>query len=223
MIVKSEFLVKNPVASVIIPSYNRVDTVVQTLESILNQKCDFDFEIVIGDDCSTDNVRELLMMYQEKYPSQIVLLFHEKNVGLAANWAICMQNCRGKYVANCDNDDFWHNPDKLKLQVDFMEAHPEYGVCHTNYRVLNRKNGHFKEVEIDSLKYNEDTLQKSIFIMTFQGCNVTFLYRKEVLLKYLNLNDFIKYQFTFLSILITIVCFSQDVKVNKPHPKKNDD
>jgi len=79
-----------PLVSVIIPSYNRKATVGQTMDSILSQKCNFDFEIVIGDDCSTDGVRELLLEYQKNHPDIFKLIFHETNVGLAANWASCV-------------------------------------------------------------------------------------------------------------------------------------
>ena len=77
--------------SVVIPSYNRADTVGQTIDSILAQKVDADVEIVIGDDCSTDNAREVLLAYKEKYPDIIRLIFHEHNIGLGANWATCVK------------------------------------------------------------------------------------------------------------------------------------
>ena len=89
------------------------------------QQCNFEFEIVIGDDSSTDNERAVLLDYQTKFPEKIILIFHDENIGLGVNWATCVKQCRG---ANCDNDDYWHNPDKLQLQVDFMETNPEFGV-----------------------------------------------------------------------------------------------
>lgn len=186
---------KNPVVSIIIPTYNRVNTVCTTIDSILNQQCNFNFEIVIGDDCSTDNAREVLLAYQKKYPEKIVLLFHDRNIGLGANWATCVKHCRGKYIANCDNDDYWHNPDKLQLQVDFLEANLEYGVCHTNYRNHNRETGTITEVIVSTDTFDV-SLQEAIFSGKFRCCNATMMYRKELIDKYLNLDDFIQYQFT---------------------------
>lgn len=195
MIIQSASLLKNPVVSVIIPSYNRANTVGQTIDSILQQRCNFDFEIVIGDDCSTDNVREVLQDYQKKYPEKITLLFYEKNIGLGANWATCVKHCRGKYIANCDNDDYWHNPNKLQVQVDFLESHSEYGVIHTDYKNHNREINQIAEVVVSKDIY-DIPLQKVIFSGKFRCCNATVMYRKELIDKYLNLDDFIQYQFT---------------------------
>jgi len=195
MINKTVHFIENPLVSVVIPSYNRAETVGQTIDSILLQQCNFEFEIVIGDDCSTDNVRTVLKTYQAKYPKQIKLLFHEKNIGLGANWATCVKHCRGKYIANCDNDDYWHNPDKLKLQVDFLEANLEYGVCHTDYRNHNRETGIITEIVVSNDTF-DISLQKAIFSGKFRCCNATMMYRKELMDKYLNLDDFIQNQFT---------------------------
>lgn len=194
--IKKDSLVQNPVVSVIIPSYNRIDTIEATLKSILNQKCNFDFEIIIGDDCSTDNVRDILINYQEKYPKIILLLFQSKNIGLGANWATCVKHSKGKYIANCDNDDYWHNIEKLQLQVDFMENHLEYGMCHTDYRIHNRVTEKISNIKISNIIYKEPSLQKSVFNGEFKCCNASVLYRKEVIDKNINLDDYIKYQFT---------------------------
>lgn len=186
---------KLPLVSVVIPSYNRANTVGQTIDSILQQQCNFDFEIVIGDDCSTNNVREILQDYQKKYPEKITLLFHEKNIGLGANWASCVKLCRGKYLANCDNDDYWHNPDKLQLQVDFLEAHSQYGVIHTDYRNHNRETGTIEEVIVSNITF-DIPLQQVIFTGKFKCCNATMMYRKMLIDKYIDLDDYIKYEFT---------------------------
>jgi glycosyltransferase involved in cell wall biosynthesis len=194
-LIENEYLLSRPLVSVVIPAYNRKNTVGATIDSILSQQCNFNFEIVIGDDCSTDNAREVVLDYQKKYPEKIVLLFHDKNIGLGANWATCIKYCRGKYIANCDNDDYWHNPDKLQLQVDFLEANMEYGVCHTNYRNHNRETGKIIEIVVSNDTFDL-SLQKAIFSGKFRCCNATMMYRKELIDKYLNLDDYIHFQFT---------------------------
>jgi len=180
--------------SVIIPSYNRSNTVGQTIDSILAQQCDFPFEIIIGDDCSTDNARDVLLGYQKKYPQQIKLLFYEQNIGLGANWATCVKAAKGKYICNCDNDDYWHNPDKLRIQFDYMESHPDENVIITNHRNHNRDTGVITEEPawID----RSVTLQQAFFQGKQRFCNATIMYRAEFLRKHLNLDDYIKYQFT---------------------------
>ena len=190
--------IQNPLVSIVIPSYNRANTVSQTIESIVNQQCDFDFEVIIGDDCSTDNAREVLSDYQSRYPEIIKLLFYDENVGLGANWATCIKHCRGKYIANCDNDDYWHNPRKLQLQVDFMEQHQHYGLSQTDYKIHDRSTGKITEHTCQpALKRTEG--EKEITVQSLMrgiGCNATVMYRKDVLLRYVNMDDYIKYRFS---------------------------
>ena len=178
--------------STIIPSYNRADTVGQTIESILAQEVDADMEIVIGDDCSTDNAREVLLAYKEKYPDIIRLIFHEQNVGLGANWATCVKACRGKYICNCDNDDYWHNPHKLQIQLDFMESHPESNICITNHREYNRTTGEIKECK-SAIDHSD--IQKSMW-GGCRFCNATIMYRADFMNAHLDLDEFIKRHFT---------------------------
>jgi len=179
--------------SVIIPSYNRANTVGETIESIVAQKVDADVEIVIGDDCSTDNAREVLEQYRQKYPDIIRLFLREQNMGLGANWAQCVKDCRGKYICNCDNDDYWHNEHKLQIQLDYMESHPESNVLLTNHRTLNRTTGEIKEHKA----YIDRTmsLQEAIDSGQTYYCNATIMYRADFMKKYLPLDDFIKYHF----------------------------
>ena len=131
--------------SVVIPSYNRADVVGQAIDSILGQKVAADIEIIIGDDCSTDHARDVLLDYQKRFPDIIRLIFHEQNLGLGANWATCVKACQGQYICNCDNDDFWHDPDKLQVQLDYMESHPHSNVLITNHRTFNRATGEIRE------------------------------------------------------------------------------
>lgn len=179
--------------SVVIPSYNRADTVGQTIESILAQEVDADMEIVIGDDCSTDNAREVLLAYKEKYPDIIRLIFHEQNVGLGANWATCVKACKGKYICNCDNDDYWHNPHKLQIQLDYMESHPESNICITNHRTHNRATGEIKEVTIH---IDHSDIQQTMWMGGDGLCNATIMYRADFMKAHLDLDEFIKRRFT---------------------------
>lgn len=178
--------------SVVIPSYNRADTVGQTIDSILAQKVDADVEIVIGDDCSTDNAREVLLNYKEQHPDVIRLLFHEQNMGLGANWATCVKACKGKYICNCDNDDYWHNEHKLQIQLDYMESHPESNICITNHRTLNRTTGEIKEVQVH---LDHRDIQYSMW-HSQNFCNATIMYRAEFMKVHLDLDEFIKRRFS---------------------------
>lgn len=194
MLVKHQNLNKSPLVSVIVCTYNRSNLVHQTIESILSQRCDFPVEIVVGDDASTDNIREVLLKYQKILPERIILLFHDRNIGLGANWASCVKLSRGKYLAGCDNDDFWHNRDKLELQVQFLEQNPDYGMVHTNYRELNKETGRITEKNINNITYSEPLI-KANFTGKFRCCNSSVMYRKTVIDEHVNLDDFILHQF----------------------------
>ena len=178
--------------SVIIPSYNRANTVGETIESIVAQKVDADIEIVIGDDCSTDNAREVLEQYRQKYPNIIRLFLREQNMGLGANWAQCVKDCHGEFICNCDNDDYWHNEHKLQIQLDYMESHPESNICITNHRTHNRTTGEIKEVEV---VLDHEHIQDQMW-HGGHFCNATIMYRTDFLKAHLDLDEFIKRRFT---------------------------
>ena len=178
--------------SVIIPSYNRANTVGQTIESIVAQKVDADIEIVIGDDCSTDNAREVLEQYRQKYPNVIRLFLREQNMGLGANWAQCVKDCRGEFICNCDNDDYWHNSNKLQLQLDYMRSHPDCNILITNHRTHNRSTGEIKEVTV-TLDHND--IQKQCW-HGGHFCNATIMYRADFMKAHLDLDEFIKRRFS---------------------------
>lgn len=93
------------------------------------QKSDFPIEIVIGDDCSNDKTRDILLEYQQKNPQLIRLLLREKNIGVVPNFADTISTCKGKYIALCEGDDYWTDPLKLQKQVDFLESHKECTSC----------------------------------------------------------------------------------------------
>lgn len=183
---------KKILISVVIPSYNRADMVGQTIDSILAQKVDADIEIVIGDDCSTDNAREVLTRYKEQHPDVIRLLFHEQNIGLGANWATCVKACNGKYICNCDNDDYWHNEHKLQIQLDYMESHPKCNICITNHRTHNRTTGKIKEVEVH---LDHEHIQMQMW-NGGRFCNATIMYRADFMKAHLDLDEFIKRRFS---------------------------
>jgi glycosyltransferase involved in cell wall biosynthesis len=115
--------------SVFTTTYNHEPFITEAIESVLMQEVDFEYEHVIGEDCSTDRTREIVLDYQKRYPGRIRLLLREKNVGGRQNFIETYQACRGEYVAILEGDDYWTSPHKLQKQVDFLDAHPEYAIC----------------------------------------------------------------------------------------------
>lgn len=128
--------------SVAVITYNQQDTIWQTLDSILTQKGDFDLELVIGEDCSTDNTRAICEEYTVHHtPYTIRLLPSQKNLGIMANFARVMQACTGDYVGICAGDDYWCDEYKLQKQLDYFKAHPDVGVVSTSgYKLLVKSN-----------------------------------------------------------------------------------
>ena len=118
-----------PLLSVAVPVYNHIQFIAKALDSILLQKTNFDFEIVIGDDFSTDNTSDILKTYKSKFPDKINLLLAVKNQGVCNNAAGIYKNCRGKYIAILEGDDFWTDENKLQKQIDFLENNPDYAGC----------------------------------------------------------------------------------------------
>jgi len=127
--------------SVCIIVYNCEDFVSQTLDSVLTQKTDFDFEVVVGEDRSTDSSREIVADYQKRYPGLMRPIFREKNLGMVRNFAETVRACQGRYIAMVDGDDFWNSPLKLQRQADFLDAHPECSGSYHNVNVLNQATG----------------------------------------------------------------------------------
>lgn len=127
-------------ASVLIVTYNHEKFIAQALEGALMQVVEFDYEIVIGEDCSTDRTREIVHDYQNRYPDKIKLLPKTPNIGGAQNFLNTYNACVGKYIANLDGDDFWSYPYKLQEQVDFMENNPAFVMCFTNSNIVDENN-----------------------------------------------------------------------------------
>lgn len=123
-------------------TYNHSKYISKAIQGVVNQECKFEYELIIGDDCSIDKTREICIEYQNKFPNKIKLLLHEKNLGGEGrnNFISTLKQCDGKYVALCEGDDYWTDPNKLQKQVDFLEANPEYNICfHRVYYKLDEQ------------------------------------------------------------------------------------
>jgi|ERR1051326_7839717 glycosyltransferase involved in cell wall biosynthesis len=130
----------NKKVSVLIITYNHEAYVSQALESVLMQQTNFDYEVVIGDDCSTDRTRKIVIDFQRRYPNQIRLLLPNNNLGMHNNYIETLKACTGKYVAVLEGDDYWTTSDKLQKQADFLDAHPGSAICFHNVEAFYEDN-----------------------------------------------------------------------------------
>lgn len=125
--------------SVFIVTYNQKKYISECLDSILMQRCNFDLEIIIGDDYSTDGTSIICQEYAQKYRN-ITLLPSVKNYGIAKNWKRVLSYCKGKYIAMCEGDDYWTDPQKLQKQIDFLESNPDFSAVTHEVEIVDEIN-----------------------------------------------------------------------------------
>jgi hypothetical protein len=129
--------------SVAIITYNHERFIAEAIESVLAQKVDFEYEIVVGEDCSTDGTRAILMDFCRRHPDRIVPLLRDRNIGAMHNIQSTLAACRGQYLALLEGDDYWTCAEKLQRQVDFLDAHPDWAICCSRAQVKNELDVHF--------------------------------------------------------------------------------
>ena len=126
--------------SVIVLTYNHKPYIRQALDSILEQKTDFSYEILVGDDASTDGTSEIVREYAQRFPKIIRAFVREKNLGATRNLYDLFERARGTYIANCEGDDYWCDLNKLQHQVDFLNSHLDYSACTHACRIVDENN-----------------------------------------------------------------------------------
>lgn len=191
--------ITSPMVSVGILTYNQVNYISQAIESVLLQEVNFDYEIVIADDYSTDGTREIVQSYAEKYPDIIKLILQEENVGLVENSKCLKRKCKGRYRATQEGDDYWVDPLRLQKQVEFLENNPDYvAVCGTLSTVDKRglacvmpwgglKNNYVLEGE-----YNKENFERGLLpchVGAWLSYNFFFVIDDETFNKYESYNN----------------------------------
>ena len=146
--------------SIFMLTYNQEAYISQAIEGVLMQKTNFNYQLVIGEDCSTDTTRDICETYANTYPNKVKLLpALEKNIGLINNYIRTIKACDGDYIAICDGDDYWIDELKLQKQVDFLISNPSCAIVGTNFKRLF-SNGELEVVEKKrtNLRYAFDDL-----------------------------------------------------------------
>jgi len=181
-----------PLVSIIMPTFNHERYILKSLESIINQNIDFEIEILIGDDCSTDNTRKECLYFKNKYPELVRLFFNPVNIGLLKNYKNLIENAKGKYLAILESDDYWQNRNKLKTQIRFLEENSDYGLIYTNANFLYENNKKLKE-SVQKRNPSGDIFKKLLKGNFIIACTTCF--RKCLFDKYINIDDYIKENF----------------------------
>lgn len=162
-------------------TYNHEPYISQAIEGILAQETTYPVELIISEDCSTDNTRKIVLEYAKEYPDIIVVDLPDKNRGMNQNALHNFSLARGKYIALCEGDDYWTDPLKLQKQIDFLSVNPEYGMCYTDYRTVDMQGStiysstHSKHIALSGSGDIFGRLLNINFIQTLTVC-----FRKEI-------------------------------------------
>lgn len=139
---------RQPLVSICCTAYNHEAYIRQCLDGLLMQQCDFDFEVLVHDDASTDATAAIIREYEARYPERIRARYQSENQyskGAQISQEFQYPQARGKYLAICEGDDYWTDPLKLQRQVDFLESHPDYGMCYTQCLYYDQVRGQLSD------------------------------------------------------------------------------
>ncbi|WP_300890780.1 glycosyltransferase family A protein, partial [Paramuribaculum intestinale] len=172
-----------PLVTICCITYNHAAYIRECLNGFLMQETNFKFEVVIHDDASTDETQSIIKEYCEKYPNVFSPIFQHVNQYSRGIKSIiqtfCVPKFRGKYIAMCEGDDYWIDPYKLQKQVDFLESHPDYGMCYTKVKRYNQQNKKY----IDVWGGANETMDKLLIENTIP--TLTAVFHKAIYDKYL--------------------------------------
>lgn len=186
--------------SVCATSYNHVNFIETCLKSLLNQRTNFEYEIIIGDDCSDDGTAQILRNYQNKHPDKIKIIEHKNNIGGRSNLIATHSAAKGEYIAHMDCDDY-ASPGKLQAQVDILDNEPECNIVWHRMKILEEKSGHIRNDMISlPLIWERQFTRADLFRFGSIGGHSSKMYRA----KYRNFeyspNQGLDYTFDILNI-----------------------
>ncbi|MET0385508.1 MAG: glycosyltransferase, partial [Polyangiales bacterium] len=173
-----------PVVSVVMCAYNHAPYIAQAVRGVAAQRATFPFELIIGEDCSRDDTRAVVLALQREYPEIVRVLAWSTNVGAHRNVRQLIESARGDFVAHCDGDDYFSDPSKLQRQVDVLRARDDVSAVFTNFAVTRLRNGAwtldprpaFDATELPKLRGN---LRGKAYTGTLR--TLTSMYRASVL------------------------------------------
>ncbi|NFE95394.1 glycosyltransferase family 2 protein [Clostridium botulinum] len=153
------------IVSIVVITYGHEKYIRQALDSVLMQTVNFNYEIIVGEDCSPDKTRKILKEYETNYPDRFIMIYRERNVGARRNAYDVQKRCRGRYIAYLEGDDYWTDEYKLQKQVDFLESNKDFIAVTHKVTVVDENSNEKNEIypcckhNIYSLKhYKKDLL-----------------------------------------------------------------
>jgi glycosyltransferase involved in cell wall biosynthesis len=183
----------NPKVSVCMITYGHEKYIRQAIEGVLMQECDFDIELIIANDASPDSTDEIIQSLIESHlkSTWIKYVRHEKNIGMMPNFIYALNQCKGKYIALCEGDDYWTEPLKLQKQVEFLEENEEYSICWTKFNKVD-STGSLMEKDIPVFDKSLADVTVDNFFENYRTWTLTTFFKTSVLEKY----DFSEFKYS---------------------------
>lgn len=198
----------SPLVSVTVATYQHVNYIKECLDGILMQKTDFPYEIILGEDGSTDGTQQICKEYAEKFPDKIRLFIRDRRLSqykgsdgriTRFNGIWNRMSCRGKYIAWCEGDDYWIDSCKLQKQVNFLETHSNYVLSHTSIRYYFQSKQTF--IDSNDITINSRLIKQGIkfenILKDYKIQAVSVVFRRDLLDKIYNSDSFLYKSFYF--------------------------
>lgn len=171
------------IVDIVMVTYNHEKYIEKAITSVLSQKTNFVYRLIIGDDCSTDGTTSICERYSNNNPDKILLLKANKNEGIISNYLRCFKECTAEYICILEGDDYWIDNLKLEKQVKLLEKDKNIGLVHSNYTMYLEKYGKYKKTTKKLLTYcqnNQGNIYDELILHNFI-CPLTVMFRKRFL------------------------------------------
>lgn len=178
--------------SVIMITYGHGEFIEEAMNSVLMQKCDFKFELIIANDCSPDSTDSVVKKALKNHNNDTSVKYSrlEKNVGMMTNLICSLKNAKGKFIAICDGDDYWTDPFKLQKQVDFLEENTRFSFCCHRYQIYSENDKQFDTKTYPLIfnpydhKLKGVVIDKSVYHSNWITQPLTVVFRKNLILEF---------------------------------------
>lgn len=180
--------------SVLMPTYNHEKYIAQAIESVMAQQVDFEIELLINDDCSTDGTSKIAEEFAKKYPEKIKFFHQKKNLGLMKNYRFLLEKASGKYIAILESDDYWTDVLKLKKQVDFLESNQDYSLVCTSYDRVDEKGNLLGNVTNEYFEKLEGFWYEDLLCRCYIGA-LTVMFSRESFDRFCNIEEYVDLNF----------------------------
>ena len=176
---------RTPTVSVCMITYNHEKYIKEAIEGVLMQQCNFDLELVIANDCSTDETDAIVKDIIKNHPEAFKIYYYnqKRNVGVMANFLFALNQCKGKYIAMCEGDDYWITTDKLKKQVNILENNKDVGLVYSNFKHFIQNKSEWVDIPPRFENNRQEIIPKMLKSKFIEF--PTTVFRKSILMKIL--------------------------------------